>query len=55
VIKISEDLNEKEGKRLQENGKEVERLKGEIAFMEKEHSKKKQDEISQFEKDAWRS
>ena len=51
VIRISEDLNEKEGKRLQDNSKERERLKDEIAFMEKEHGKKKADEISQFEKD----
>jgi len=51
VLKISDDLEAKEGLRLQENNKERERLKEEISFMEKEHSKKKNDEISQFEKD----
>jgi molecular chaperone HtpG len=51
VVKISEDLQVKEGSRLQENHTEKERLKEEISFMEKEHNKKKQDEVSQFEKD----
>ena len=51
VIRISEDLNEKEGKRLQDNADERKRLKDEIDFMEKEHSRKKPEEISQFEKD----
>ncbi|MFZ2340586.1 MAG: molecular chaperone HtpG [Bacteroidales bacterium] len=51
VIKISEDLQVKEGKRLQENNAERERLKAGVDFMEKEQSKKKSDEISQFEKD----
>ncbi|MDX9947553.1 MAG: molecular chaperone HtpG [Bacteroidales bacterium] len=51
VIKISEDLQAKEGKRLQENDEEREKLKAGVDFMEKEQSKKKSDEISQFEKD----
>jgi molecular chaperone HtpG len=51
IIKISEDLISKEGAKLSENQTERERLKEEIGFMEKEHSKKKSDEISQFEKD----
>lgn len=51
VIRISEDLNEKEGKKLQDNAGERKRLKDEIAFMEKEHGRKKPEEISQFEKD----
>lgn len=51
VIKISEDLQAKEGNRLQENNEERERLKAAVDFMEKEQSKKKSDEISQFEKD----
>ncbi len=51
VIRISEDLNEKEGKKLQDNAGERKRLKDEIAFMEKEHDRKKPEEISQFEKD----
>jgi molecular chaperone HtpG len=51
VIKISEDLQAREGKRLQENNEEREKLKAGVDFMEKEQSKKKPDEISQFEKD----
>jgi molecular chaperone HtpG len=51
VIKISEDLQTQEGSRLASNNTERERLREEISFMEKEHAKKKHDEISQFEKD----
>jgi len=51
VIKISEDLQASEGERLQENNTEREKLKDGVDFMEKEQSKKKPDEISQFEKD----
>jgi len=51
VVKISDDLVAQEGTRLLENNTERERLKEEISFMEKEHSKKKPDEVSQFEKD----
>lgn len=51
VVKISDDLQVQEGTRLQENNTEREGLKEEISFLEKEHSKKKPDEISQFEKD----
>ena len=50
-MKISDELQTQEGARLQENNTERKRLKEEIAFMEKEHKKKKADEISQFEKD----
>ncbi len=51
VVKISEDLQSQEGGKLMENSTERDRLKEEISFMEKEHGKKKPDEISQFEKD----
>ncbi len=51
VVKVSDDLQAQEGTRLQENNTERERLKEEIAFMEKENSKKKPEEVSQFEKD----
>ena len=51
VIKISEDLQSEEGTKLAENNTERKRLKEEIDFMEKEHKKKKADEISQIEKD----
>lgn len=51
VVKISEDLQAREGSKLVANNTERERLREEISFMEKEHGKKKHDEISQFEKD----
>jgi len=51
IIKTADELQAQEGAKLQENNVETERLKEEISFMEKEHSKKKADEISQFEKD----
>ena len=51
VIKIAEDLNVQEGEKLTENNTEIKRLKEEIDFIEKEHKKKKADEISQLEKD----
>jgi len=51
IIKTADELKTKEGQKLQENNTEIERLKEEISFMEKEHSKKKAEEISQFEKD----
>ncbi|MCX6253136.1 MAG: molecular chaperone HtpG [Bacteroidia bacterium] len=51
VIKISEDIQAEAGTKLTENNVEKKRLKEEIAFMEQEHKKKKDAEISQFEKD----
>jgi molecular chaperone HtpG len=51
VMKIADELETQEGTRLKENNTQREKLKEEISFMEKEHGKKKADEISQFEKD----
>jgi molecular chaperone HtpG len=51
VVKISNELETNEGPKLKENNTRREKLKEEISFMEKEHGKKKADEISQFEKD----
>ena len=51
VIKISEDLKKETGSQLAENNSERTRIREEIAFMEMEHKKKKEDEISQLEKD----
>jgi molecular chaperone HtpG len=51
VMKIADELETQEGTRLKENNTQREKLKEEISFMEKEHGKKKSDEISQFEKD----
>ena len=51
VIKISEDVQRETGDKLKENNQERKRIKEEIAFMEQEHKKKKEAEISQIEKD----
>ncbi len=51
IIKLSDDLQTEEGAKLKENGTDLYRLKEEVDFMEKEHKKKKADEISQLEKD----
>jgi molecular chaperone HtpG len=51
VIKISDDLYREAGEKLKENNQERNRLKEEIAFMEQEHKKKKDAEVSQLEKD----
>jgi len=51
IGKIYDDLRADSGTKLDENGKERKRLKEEVDFIEKEHSKKKADEISQLEKD----
>ena len=51
IIDISEDLQKKEGAKLVENNTGRNRLKEEIAFMEQEHKKKKDEEVSQLEKD----
>ena len=51
VIKISEDLQAEAGAKLTESNVERKRLKEEIDFMEQEHKKRKNDEISQLEKD----
>ena len=51
IQKIYDDLQVAEGTKLTENNTERNRLREEISFMEKEHKKKKEEEISQFEKD----
>ncbi len=51
IGKIEGDLQATEGEKLKGNDTERVRLQEEIDFMEKEHKKKKEDEISQFEKD----
>ena len=51
IEKLSEDIAESLGIKLTDNDSERTRLKEEIDFMEKEQKKKKEDEISQFEKD----
>lgn len=51
VLRISDEVESELGSRLQENEKEKERVSGEIAFLEKEHGKKKPEEVPQVEKD----
>ncbi len=51
IIKIAEDLQKEEGEKLNENNRERKRIREEISFTEEEHKKKKEDEISQIEKD----
>lgn len=51
ILKVSEDIKTKEGAKLEENGSARKNLKEEIDFIEKEHARKKPEEISQFEKD----
>lgn len=51
IEKLSEDITKSFGAKLTEDDSVRTRLKEEIDFMEKEHKKKKDDEISQFEKD----
>jgi molecular chaperone HtpG len=51
VEKLSVDVNESLGEKLKENDDERIRFNEEIGFMENEHKKKKEEEISQFEKD----
>jgi molecular chaperone HtpG len=51
VEKLSIDLNESLGTKLKDNDTERTRLREEVDFMEKEHKKKKDEEISQVEKD----
>lgn len=51
VEKLSEDVNKSQGEKLKESDTERTRLNEEIGFMEKEHKKKKETEVSQFEKD----
>ena len=51
IEKLSEEIGVSLGSALTGNESERTKLKEEIEFMEKEHKKKKEDEISQFEKD----
>lgn len=51
VVKISDEVENELGNKLQDNNKEVERVKEEISFIEKEHGRKKPEDIPQVEKD----
>ena len=51
VISLSESLAQGHADELKKNGAGIEKSKVEIDFMEKEHAKKKPEEISTFEKD----
>ncbi len=51
IIRINDDLKTETGEKLKANGAEIKRVGEEIDFIEKEHKKKKEEEISQLEKD----
>lgn len=51
ILKVSEDLKAKESSKLEESSKAIKKLKEEIDFMEKDHGRKKPEEVSQHEKD----
>lgn len=51
IVKTAEEMKSKEGTKLSENSKEQKSLKEQIEFMEKDHKKKKPEDISQAEKD----
>jgi molecular chaperone HtpG len=51
VLKIVDDIKEESGKKLSENSAEIRKVREEVEFMEKEHGKKKPEEVSQVEKD----
>jgi molecular chaperone HtpG len=51
VVKISEELRKDNGEQLEQNAAAMKKLKEEVEFMEKEHGRKKPEEISQVEKD----
>jgi molecular chaperone HtpG len=51
VTSLAEELEKEHADELRKNGAGIEKTKVEIEFMEKEHSKKKSEEISQVEKD----
>ena len=51
IIKLSEEVEKETSEELKEVRAEIKDLKEQVDFLEKEHSKKKYDEISQAEKD----
>jgi molecular chaperone HtpG len=51
VVKISDEVENELGSKLQDNNKEIERVKEEISFIEKDHGRKKPEDIPQVEKD----
>jgi molecular chaperone HtpG len=51
VTSLADELEKEHSDELRKNGAGIEKTKVEIDFMEKEHGKKKPEEISQFEKD----
>jgi molecular chaperone HtpG len=51
IENIALDMNNSQGDKLKENDSERTRIKEEIAFMEADHKKKKEEEVSQVEKD----
>lgn len=51
VVRIADDMQNELGTKLKDNNSERERVREQVEFMEKDHSRKKAEEISQVEKD----
>ena len=51
LVKLSDGITESLGDKLRENRTEMNKLREEIDFMEKEHQSKKEEEVPQVEKD----
>ncbi len=51
IVSLSESLAKEHGDELKKNSAGIDKTKVEIDFMEKEHSKKKPEEVSTYEKD----
>ncbi|HLP74224.1 MAG TPA: molecular chaperone HtpG [Bacteroidales bacterium] len=51
IVKTAEDMKSSEGAKLAENAIERKNLKEQVEFLEKDHKKKKPEEVSQAEKD----
>jgi molecular chaperone HtpG len=51
VISLAEELDKEHADELRKNSAGIEKTKVEVDFMEKEHGKKKPEEVSSFEKD----
>jgi len=51
VVRITEELKKEEGEKLAGGYSELKRVREEVEFMEKEHGRKKEEEIGQVEKD----
>ena len=51
IVRITEELKKEEGEKLAGGYSELKRVREEVEFMDKEHGRKKEEEIGQVEKD----